>query len=76
MLAPLRGKHADRESTGQSRALDSGVESDVEESREPLACLPRKAGASMAHRIHTFPRTHTVVHSFDKANALRGIARM
>ncbi len=76
MLAPFRGKQADCGATVHSRALCCGVESDFEEGRVPLAGLHRKAGASRAHRIHTVPRTHTIVPSFSQANALRGVVRL
>jgi hypothetical protein len=49
MLAPLRGKHANRRTARQSLRPRFG-ELDNEVNREPLTGLPRKAGASSAHR--------------------------
>jgi hypothetical protein len=65
MLAPLRGKHANRGTARQSPKTVCIRDLDEEESREPLACLPR-SGASMAHRNHTFAL------SFNNPKARRG----
>jgi hypothetical protein len=47
MLAPLRGKHANRGTALQHKTARV-LELDDERSRESFACLPRKAGASRA----------------------------
>ncbi len=48
MLAPLRGKHAKHGAARQLLQPACLLELDDEESWESLACLPRKAGESMA----------------------------
>ena len=55
MLAPFRGKHADRETTRPSPGPTASRSSTTKkvESRQPVARLPREASASTEPRFHT-----------------------